>query len=61
MREEIEGWLGVESQQGLYLVCDGRRMRWEELEGVQEGKVVEVMAGMRGKMRVVRRRPRKED
>ena len=60
MREEIECWLGVESEQGLYLVCDGRRMRWEELEGVQEWKVVEVMAGMRGG-RVVRRRPRKED
>ena len=25
-------------------------MRWEELEGVQEGKVVEVMAEMRGRM-----------
>ena len=37
-------------EKGLYLVCDGRRVQWDDFEEIREEKVVEVMAEMRGGM-----------
>ena len=48
MGEEIKRWLGVESEKGLYMVCDGRRIQWRDLEKTEEGKMVEVMMEMKG-------------
>ena len=50
MREEIKDWLGVETEEGLYLICGGRRVQWDNLEEVQEERVIEVMAEIRGGM-----------
>ena len=50
MGEEIKRWLGVESEKGLYMVCDGKRIQWRDLEKTEEGKMVEVMMEMKGGM-----------
>ena len=50
MKKEINNWLVVETEKGVYLVCDGKRVQWDDIEGVQEEKVVEVMAEMRAGM-----------
>ena len=50
MGKEIKRWLGVETEKGLYMVCDGRRVQWRDLEETEEGKVVEVMVELRGGM-----------
>ena len=49
-REEIKNWLGCRVRERIVLVLDGKRVRWDDLEEMQEGKVVEVMAEMRGGM-----------
>ena len=50
IKEEIKDWLGVETEEGLYLICGGRRVQWDELEEMQEERVIEVMVEMRGGM-----------
>ena len=49
-KEEIKSWIGMETEKGLYLICNGRKVRWDDLEEMQEGRVVEVKAEMRGGM-----------
>ena len=48
MREKMKDWLGVDTEEGLYLICGGRRVQWDNLEEVQEERVVEIMAETRG-------------
>ena len=50
MGKEIKRWSGVETEKGLYMVCDGRTVQWRDLEETEEGKVVEVMVELRGGM-----------
>ena len=49
-KEEIKRWMGMKTEKGLYLICNGRKVRWDDLEEMQEGRVVEVKAEMSGGM-----------
>ena len=50
MEKEIKRWLGVGTEKGPYMVCDGRRIQWRDLEEIEEGKMVEVVTEMKGGM-----------
>ena len=49
-KEETKSWIGMETEKGLFVICNGRKVRWDDLEEMQEGRVVEVKAEMRGGM-----------
>ena len=48
MEERVRKWMRVEEGMGLYVVSEGRRLSWEELAGLDDGKMAEVMIELKG-------------
>ena len=40
--------LGIQAGVQAYLVADGRSIGWKEAEGLEDGKVVDVVSGTNG-------------
>ena len=50
IEERVRRWMRVERGMDLYVVSEGRRLSWEGLAGLDEGKMAEVMIELKGGM-----------
>ena len=50
IEERVRRWMRVEGGMGLYVVSEGRRLSWEGLAGLDDGKMAEVMIELKGGM-----------
>ena len=50
IEERIRRWMRVKEGMGLYVVSEGRRLSWEGLAGLDDGKMAEVMIELKGGM-----------
>ena len=50
IEERIRRWMRVKEGMGLYVVSEGRRLSWEGLAGLDDGKTAEVMIELKGGM-----------
>ena len=48
LEEKVRGWMKAEKELGMYVVCEGRRLRWRELAGLEEGQTAEVLVELKG-------------
>ena len=50
IEERIRRWMRVKEGMGLYVISEGRRLSWEGLAGLDDGKMAEVMIELKGGM-----------
>ena len=50
MEQKVRRWMRVEREIGLYVICEGKRLSWEELSELRDGKTAEVMMEFKGGM-----------
>ena len=47
LEEKVRRWMKAEKELGMYVVCEGRRLRWRELAGLEEGQTAEVLVELK--------------